>query len=93
MEGLVLAHGGEPTRIGVNNSNSVDANGVYFVRNMISVVEKAGSGWVSYQVRHPSTGLLSNKDTYVERVPEMNYWVSGGVYTEIRKENAQMAMA
>jgi Methyl-accepting chemotaxis protein (MCP) signalling domain/Single Cache domain 2 len=93
MEGLVLAHGGEPTLIGVDNSGAVDPNGVHYVRNMMKIAKEEGQGWVNFQVRNPATGRLSNKHTYVERVPGMNYWMSGGVFTEIRKEITEPALA
>lgn len=61
MDGVVVAHGGNPDLIGENQFNMQDENGVYYVQEMIKKA-KEGSGWVSYKLAH------SLQSAYVELI-------------------------
>jgi signal transduction histidine kinase len=87
LDGVVQAHGGEPQLIGTNGFELKDARGFEFVKEQARIVRAQSSGWVDYRVRNPRTGKAAIKHTFVMAVPKTEYWISCGVFSEI-KENA-----
>jgi methyl-accepting chemotaxis protein len=86
-DGVVQAHGGEPQLIGSNALELRDAKGFEFVKEQAKIVKTQGSGWLDYRVRNPRTGKAAVKHAFVMGIPQTDYWVSCGVFSEI-KENA-----
>lgn len=84
IKGIVLAHGGEPSMVGTDTSQNIDARGHAYVKSLIKVANETGSGWVKYDVRNPSNGRLASKNTYVEKIPDSDYWVCCGVFSELK---------
>ncbi len=78
--GNTLVHGGKPSQVGENLIKIKDPDGVFFLREMIDVVKKYGSGWVKYLWTNPETNKVTQKITYVLRLKESDALVGCGVY-------------
>jgi len=68
MKGLTLAHGGNPKLVGKDMSELKDADGKYFMKDIIKTAKEKGNGWVDYKWANPSTKKVDNKSTYVQKV-------------------------
>ena len=88
--GLVIAHGGEPQLIGTNAMELQDANGLQLVKEQARIVRTQGSGWMDCYLRNPATGKPSVKHSFVIGVPNTQYWVTCGVFSEIREKNERV---
>lgn len=55
-----------------------DADGKYFVKELLEVAKSKGHGWVDYKWPNPVTTILDAKTTYVEKVG--NNVLACGVY-------------
>ncbi len=74
---LVLPH--EPEKIGESRLDLRDANGVLFIREMISATKNA-SGFVRYHYPNPEAGFaVEPKLSYVMRVDD-TWWIGAGIY-------------
>jgi len=78
-DGKCLALGAKPEIAGKNRWDVKDPDGVYQIREMVSVA-KQGGGWVKYKYANPTTGAVQKKKTYVQPVPGMNAFVGCGIY-------------
>lgn len=78
MDGVVLAHGGNPTLIGKNMYSATDAHGKHFVQDRIELARKASSGWQDYMFKNPESGEVESKTSFIRRVGDMI--VGCGVY-------------
>jgi len=71
MDGNVVAHGGDPKRVGKNMIDAEDADGKKFVRERINIATQHGSGWQDYLFRNPETGDVEHKTSYIRRVNDL----------------------
>ncbi len=71
MQGVVLAHGGNPKLVGQNLYETKDATGKFFTKEMVDVAKTKGKGWVSYSWTNPVTKKVQPKDSYVQRVDDV----------------------
>jgi len=74
-DGIVLAHGGDPTLVGQNLWDQTDVNGFYFVRAIAGIET---TGWVDYVWANPLNGLEEPKSSYIVRIDD--YFVGVGAY-------------
>ncbi|MBP1749520.1 MAG: histidine kinase [Deltaproteobacteria bacterium] len=79
-KGKVFAHGGNPTLVGKNVSELKDADGKFFMKEIIKTATEKGKGWVDYKWTNPVTKKVEQKTTYVEKVGD--YVFGCGVYKE-----------
>lgn len=79
-KGTVFAHGGNPKLIGKDMSELKDADGKFFMKEIIKTANEKGKGWVDYKWANPVTKKIDNKTTYVEKVD--GYIFGCGVYKE-----------
>jgi len=80
LDGILVATGARSLLIGKNLIGLKDADGKYFVREIIAIAKGPGSGWVYYKYPNPFTGTVQRKSTYVERMG--NYLVGVGIWGE-----------
>jgi cytochrome c len=80
LDGIIVAPGARPVLVGKNLSALKDADGKYFVREMIEIAKGPGSGWIDYKFPNPFTGTVQPKSTYVERMGD--YLVGVGIWHE-----------
>ncbi len=66
--GTLVASGAYPEAVGSNTVGARDRRGRYFVREMMQVAAAVGEGAVEYEMRHPCTGDVSPKISFVRRV-------------------------
>ncbi len=66
MDGKVIAHGQGASKIGVNQINAKDPDGVEFVKERIKLAKAKGKGWHDYQYVNPSTMKKQPKTSYIE---------------------------
>ena len=78
-DGVTLAHGGNPKLAGKNMAQLKDADGTFFIQNMIDLA-KNGGGWVDYKWTNPTTKKVQNKSTYVLPIPGENAFLGCGIY-------------
>lgn len=78
LNGVNMAHGAKPELVGKNLIDFKDQNGKFLIREMIDVVNGAGSGWVNYRWTNPTTNVIEEKSAYVEKLD--SYFVGVGVY-------------
>jgi cytochrome c len=78
MKGKMLAHGGNDKLIGKDLLELKDADGKFFVKNMIEIAGGKGKGWVDYKWTNPSTKAIDQKSSYIEKYEDM--FVGCGIY-------------
>jgi cytochrome c len=78
MDGVVLAHGADKTRIGTNQLNDKDPDGKEFLKERIDLAKTEPSFWQSYKFMNPVTKQVEPKQMYCERLNDTV--VCGGVY-------------
>ena len=66
MDGKVVAHGQGASKIGVNQLNAKDPDGVEFVKDRIRLAKGKGKGWHDYQYVNPKTQKKEPKTSYIE---------------------------
>ena len=66
MDGKVVAHGQGASKIGVNQLNAKDPDGVEFVKDRIKLAKAKGKGWHDYQYVNPATMKRQPKTSYIE---------------------------
>jgi hypothetical protein len=81
LEGISVAHGGNPALLGKNVLGFKDPDGVLI---NVLVVDKAkgdGKGWVEYKWPNPVTKKVASKRVYVEKVAE-KFVCGSGYYVQ-----------
>jgi signal transduction histidine kinase len=81
MDGLVLAHGADQSRIGTNQLHDKDVDGKEFMRERLTLAETEPSFWQSYKFMNPVTKTIEPKQMYCERLNDTV--VCGGVYVSM----------
>lgn len=76
--GIAWAHGANAKIIGKNVLELKDADGKYFVKDLLEVAKAKGHGWVDYKWPNPVLKSIEAKSTYVEKVG--NNVIACGVY-------------
>jgi hypothetical protein len=77
--GVVRANGGNPSIVGRNDWDSVDADGKRQTQALIATAQERGMGWVDYRWPNPKKGgKVELKSTYCELVEDLV--VGCGVY-------------
>lgn len=66
MDGKVVAHGQGAAKIGVNQLNAKDPDGVEFVKERIRLAKGKGKGWHDYQYVNPKSQKKEPKTSYIE---------------------------
>lgn len=78
LKATVLAHGANAKMVGKNITELKDADGKFFMKEIVSKAEGVGSGWVDYKWVNPVTKEIQSKSAYFEKVDDMI--VSAGYY-------------
>ncbi len=80
MAGLCVAHGARPALIGKNLIDLKDQDGKFLIREMVTLANGPGSGWIDYKWPNPITNKIEDKSSYVEKMGD--YFVGVGVYKQ-----------
>ncbi len=82
FDAITLAHY-KPKNIGIDRWNYQDANGVYVVRDLISLSQEEGGGFLPYVgTIRPTTDLPAPKIGYARSVKDWHWMVGTGVYVD-----------
>jgi signal transduction histidine kinase len=80
MTGKCVAHGARAALIGKNLIDLKDQDGKFLIREMVTMAQGAGSGWIDYKWPNPITNKIEDKSSYVEKMGD--YFVGVGVYKQ-----------
>ncbi len=75
-DGMIVAHGADPSMIGTSTMDEPDENGKFYAREIMQVGESGGS--VDYVWLNPATGTVQPKTSYIMLVDEFRFGC--GVY-------------
>jgi cytochrome c len=78
LKGTCVAHGARPALVGKMLYDLKDQDGKYLIREMVTLAQGTGSGWVDYKWPNPITNKIEDKSSYVEKMGD--YFVGVGVY-------------
>lgn len=93
LDGIALANGGNPKMIGTNRIDAKDSSGVHYVRAMIDVSRRDGSGVVSYSFPKPGSDIPMPKSTYVKLFAPWQIMIGTGVYMDDLEEEFRSILA
>jgi len=79
-KGVNLANPMAPGLAGQNHYELKDPNGKYFIKEVIEVATKKGSGWVTYVWANPATKKVQAKKSYVKMVDGTDAYVLCGIF-------------
>ncbi|MBN2517023.1 MAG: cache domain-containing protein [Deltaproteobacteria bacterium] len=82
--GTMLAHGTNEKLIGVEFKDVKDSDGRSFVREILEVANKKGSGFLDYKWYNPTTKEDLPKHLYFEKVDDLIF--CSGIYEEMWKD-------
>jgi signal transduction histidine kinase len=78
LDGMVVAHGANKSRVGTNQIDDKDVDGKAFVKERVELAKQNPSFWQSYKFMNPVTKQVEPKQMYCERLDETA--VCGGIY-------------
>lgn len=88
--GNVLANGMRPQNVGLNVEAIDGLRGTHHTDKLWDKAN-AGGGWISYEVGHPTTGLLTDKESYALALDEQTL-VACGCYGRARGNDSSDSM-
>jgi cytochrome c len=71
MNGISIANPHNEKQRGVNLLVVPDVDGKYFIKEMLELVNKGGTGWVDYKWKNYTTGKVDKKTSYVKKVGDI----------------------
>jgi methyl-accepting chemotaxis protein len=81
FDGTAITSGPNTSVVGTNMIDIKDANGVYFIKDLITKARQDG-GYVEYIWLKPSVGKDVAKLSYATRISEWNWMIGTGVYID-----------
>ena len=78
----IIANPREPNIVEKDGSNIKDSRGNFFIRLMGNKA-KIGGGYLDYFVKDPVTNKVRIKESYVEKIPNTNFYIGAGQYIEL----------
>lgn len=77
-KGMTHAHGGSPKLVGKDMSGLKDADGKFFIKELIEAAKAKGTGWFDYKWTNPTTKKAEMKSTHF--VKEGDFVFGCGIY-------------
>lgn len=81
-DGVVVADGGNPQNVGQNRLDDKDANGAFFIRDMIDAVRAHSQGYASYLKPKPGQTVALPKLAYAQEFAPWKIMIGLGIYTD-----------
>ncbi len=75
----IIANPKEPNTVGKDGTNFKDSRGNFFILLMANKI-KIGGGYVNYFVKDPVANEIRIKESYVEKIPNTNFYIGAGQY-------------
>lgn len=69
--GMTLAHGGNPKLVGKDMSELKDADGKFFIKDIIAFAKGNAEGWVDYKWTNPVSKKAEPKSCYVKQIDNL----------------------
>jgi cytochrome c len=82
MDGTNVCHGANQALIGKNLIELKTADGQLLIKNLITIAQTKGSGWIDYQWPHPQTKKTEPKRAFVMKIPGYDGLVGAGIYPQ-----------
>ncbi|NQV03201.1 MAG: cache domain-containing protein [Bacteroidia bacterium] len=76
----MVAHATKPNLIGTYRMDVQDANGKFYVKEMVNTVIYIGYGFVEYYFENPATGTTERKLGFVKSIPAAEFFIGSGFY-------------
>jgi len=76
----MVAHATQPDLIGTYRMDVQDANGKFYVKEMVNTVIYIGYGFVEYYFNNPLTGNTERKLGFVKSIPAAEFFIGSGFY-------------
>ncbi|WP_028580909.1 cache domain-containing protein [Desulfogranum japonicum] len=90
LDGTELLFADRPEMEGVNMLDTRDTRGKYVIRDMISLVSKAGEGFYEYHWTKPeSQGATFKKISFVKYFPPLDCFIGTGLYVDDMENQIQ----
>ncbi|RKD21463.1 methyl-accepting chemotaxis protein [Caminicella sporogenes] len=83
---IMLMHPTKPELIGKNLSNLEDPDGKKFIKDMVEIVKKNGSGFIIYKWSKPGKEEPQPKMSYVKGFKPWQWVIGTGIYIDDLKE-------
>lgn len=80
MNGMVLAHGGNPKMVGKSLMEMKTADGKLLVKEFMEIIKTKGEGWYDYKWNNPETKKIQDKSTFLKKLPGIEAFVGCGFY-------------
>lgn len=77
-KGVILANPVNPAMIGKDLVDVPDADGKLFRREILELARHKGKGWVDYKFKHPTSGKVEAKTSYIQLVGDVT--LEAGIY-------------
>jgi len=91
LSGKLLLHPNAPKLEGTNMMKARDAKGNLFQVEMVGIAKKKGRGWMEYWWVNPATKKVTQKVSYIVRVPGRDWLALAGVWN-MSKAQAEAAV-
>ena len=88
-KGTMLAHGVNEKWVGEDFMDLKDAEGKFFIKEIVETANSKGNGWVDYKWFEPSTRKMLPKNVYFEKIDEVI--ICSGIYNFNSNSNAHKA--
>ncbi len=82
----IAAHPMNSTLVGLDVKTTKDRNGNYWAIEMVKVGIGEGAGWVQYEWPKAGENEVSDKVSYVKKVPGTDYIVAAGIYDYTKED-------
>jgi cytochrome c len=79
-DGTNVCHGANKALIGKNLIELKTADGQLLIKNLVTIAQTKGSGWIDYQWPHPQTKKTEAKRAFVAKIPGYDGLVGAGCY-------------
>lgn len=76
----MVAHATNPQLIGTYRLDVQDANGKYYVKDMVNTILFSGYGFVEYYFNNPTSGQVERKIGFVKSIPAAQFFIGSGFY-------------
>ena len=77
-KGTMLAHGVNEKWVGEDFMDLKDAEGKFFIKEIVDTANSQGNGWVDYKWFEPSTRKMLPKNVYFEKIDDVI--ICSGIY-------------
>jgi signal transduction histidine kinase len=88
-KGTMLAHGINEKWVGEDFMDLKDAEGKFFIKEIVETANSKGNGWVDYKWFEPSTRKMLPKNVYFEKIDDVI--ICSGIYNFNSNSNAHKA--